>query len=50
MGILCHKSTSDGGALVGMCERDEELWLSVTACWKIAMAWVRCKVIDTRCL
>jgi hypothetical protein len=24
-GILCNKSASDGGALVGMCGRDEKL-------------------------
>jgi hypothetical protein len=24
-GILCNKSTNDGGALVGMCGKDEEL-------------------------
>jgi hypothetical protein len=23
--ILCRKSANDGGALVGMCERDEKL-------------------------
>jgi hypothetical protein len=29
--ILCHKSTIDGDALVGICENDE-LQLSVVAC------------------
>lgn len=45
--ILCRKSTSDGDAVVGMCEKDEELWLSVAARWKIAMVFAHYKVIHT---
>jgi hypothetical protein len=31
MGIVCHKSARDEGALACMCGRDEELWLSMTS-------------------
>jgi hypothetical protein len=50
MGILCHKSTNDGGALVGMCGRDEDLWLSVATCWRIMMACACYRAINTHCL
>jgi hypothetical protein len=50
MGILCHKLAGDGGALVGMCGRDEKLWLNVATRWRIAMACPHYKVIDTHCL
>ncbi len=35
----------DGGALDGMCEKDEKLWLSVTTCWRIMMVCARCRAI-----
>jgi hypothetical protein len=38
MTSFCHKSAIDGGALAGMCEKDEKLWLSMTTCQRIAMA------------
>jgi hypothetical protein len=44
--ILCRKSANDGGALVGMCGRDEELWLSMATCLRIAMACAHWKAID----
>jgi hypothetical protein len=50
MGIWCHRSASDEGALIGMCGRNEELWLSVAAHWRIAMACTHCKAINTHCL
>jgi hypothetical protein len=50
MVILCHKSASDGGALVGMCGREEELWLSVAARIRIVMACARYRAVDTHCL
>ncbi len=48
--ILCCKSANNGGALVGMCGRDEELWLSVATCLRIAMAYAHWKAIDIHCL
>jgi hypothetical protein len=33
--VVCHKSTSDEGALTKMCARDEEPWPSAAACWRI---------------
>jgi hypothetical protein len=42
--VVCHKSTSDEGALVMMCGRDEFFWLSATIHWKIAMACAHYKV------
>jgi hypothetical protein len=47
--MLCHKSASDESALVIKCGRDEKLWLSVAACWKIVMACTHCRAIDTDC-
>jgi hypothetical protein len=39
--ILSHKWANDEGALVGMCEKNEELWLSIVAHWKFAMAYTQ---------
>jgi hypothetical protein len=50
MHILYHKSTSDGGALIGMFGKDEELWLSMVTRWRIVMACAQFKVVDIRCL
>ncbi len=48
--MLYHTLVNDGGALAGMCGRDEELWLSVVAHWRIAMAYAHYRAIDTHCL
>jgi hypothetical protein len=48
--MLYHKSINDGGALAGMCGRDENLWLSVATHWKIVMACTCWRAIDICCL
>jgi len=30
--LLCHKLANDGGALVMMCEKDEDCFPSITTC------------------
>ncbi len=49
-GVLCHKSASDGGALVIMCGRNEKMWVNVIACWRIMMTCAHSRAIDTPCL
>ncbi len=40
---LCHKSTSDGGALAMMCEREKEPQPGTATRWKVAMVCTNCK-------
>jgi hypothetical protein len=47
--IVCHKSTSDGGAIAMMCEKDEKPPLSVVAHWKITMTRAHYRAMDTCC-
>ncbi len=48
----CHlsQSASDIGALVMMCERDEEPWPIAVVCWRIVMTFACYKVMVTRYL
>jgi hypothetical protein len=46
--VICHKLTSDGGALTMMCGRDEKPWSNAIGRWKIVMVCTHCKAMDTR--
>ncbi len=45
--IVYHKLPNDKGALVGMCERDEECFPNATTHWRIIMDYACWRVMDT---
>ncbi len=46
----CYKLINDGDALVGMCEKNEKLWLNMTIHSRIVIVYACCKVINFHCL
>jgi hypothetical protein len=47
--VICHKSASDGGALIMTCGRNEKFQPSAIARRRIIMACAHCRAMDKCC-